>query len=227
MSDRESDDNWAQQVPSRRWHGPYRDYGWERGQSALPEFRDPDIDYMPDERAAIEPWQKYYGRRVVYPGNLPPRGQRAIGPHAGKGPRGYTRSDERIYEEVCDRLTEHGQLDATDIGVDVKNGEVTLTGSTRDRAAKRLAEDICESVSGVRDIHNEIRLQGNTNSTPDRWRDEVGHSGVYPASSMEQAPNDSQTQGEASWGQGERGAEGYNDHGASEIHPGRPKTKKR
>src|SRR5512140_3647837 len=144
MSDRDQEDNWAEQIPSRRWHGPYRDYGWERGQSALPEFRDPGIDYMPDERDEIEPWQKYTSRRVVYPGDLSPRGRRMQGPHAGKGPRGYTRSDDRIYEEVCDRLTEHGQLDASNVTVEVKNGEVTLGVTTRDRAYKQLAENISD-----------------------------------------------------------------------------------
>lgn len=225
MTRRDQEDNWAEQVPSRRWHGPYRDYGWERGQSALPEFRDPDIDFMPYERRELRPWQQSYPRHIVGRGQHLGGGRRAMGPHAGKGPRGYTRSDERIYEEVCDRLTEHGQLDATDISVEVKNGEVTLTGTTPDRAAKRLAEDISESVYGVRDVHNRIHLQAN--STPDRWRDEVGHSGVYPASSLEQAPDDAQTQGEASWGQGDRGAAGYNDSGGSEIHPPRNQGKHR
>jgi hypothetical protein len=224
MARRVQEDNWAEQVPSRRWRGPYRDYGWERGQSALPEFRDPDIDFVPSERGELGPWQQSYPRHIVGPGQNSPRGSSAQGPHAGKGPRGYTRSDERIYEEVCDRLTEHGQLDATDISVEVKNGEVTLTGTTPDRAAKRLAEDISESVYGVRDVHNRIHLQAER--TPDRWRDEVGHSGVYPASSMEQAPDDAQTQGEASWGQGERGAKGYNDSGGSEIHPPRNQRKR-
>ncbi len=217
MAKQERDD-WAEQVPSRRWHGPYRDYGWEAGQSALPEFRDPDTHFMTYERRELEPWQESYPRHIVYPGNVPPRGRRAQGPHAGKGPKGYQRSDERIYEEVCDRLTEHGRLDARDVTVDVKDGEVTLTGTVPDRPAKRLAEDLSESVHGVRDVHNQLTLQGQR-EVPDRWRDEVGKSGVYPASAMEQAPRDAQLQGEASWGQGARGAEGYNDHGDSEIHP--------
>lgn len=182
----------------------------------------PEHSLHAHEREEVEPWQQSYQRHIVYPGDIPPRGRMPSGPHAGKGPRGYTRSDDRIYEEVCDRLTEHGHLDANDISVEVKNGAVTLTGTAPDRASKRLAEDISDSVSGVRDVHNQLRLPGNR--TPDRWRDEVGHSGVYPASSAEQAPDDAQPQGEASWGQGDRGAEGYNDSGGSEIHP--PKNDK-
>ncbi len=215
MANNQQDDDWARQVPQRRWRGPYDDYGWERGQSALPEFRDPDIDYMPYERGELGPWAQ--GRNVV-----DPRDPGHHGPHAGKGPRGYTRSDERIYDEVCMLMTRHGQLDASDVNVEVHNGEVTLTGTVPDRPSKRLAEDISDSVYGVRDVNNQLKLR-QQGQTPDRWRDEVGHSGVYPASAMEQAPDDAKEQGEASWGQGERGAEGYNDHGDSEIHPPRKK----
>lgn len=47
--------------------------------------------------------------------------------------------------------------------------------------------------------------------------DEVGRSGVYPMSGP--LPDDPQarTHGMASWGQGERGAAGYEDHGESGI----------
>ena len=47
----------------------------------------------------------------------------------------------------------------SEIDVQVKNGEVTLTGTVDDRQAKRIAEDIAESVSGVHDVHNQIRVQ--------------------------------------------------------------------
>jgi len=50
-------------------------------------------------------------------------------------------------------------LDATGIQVQVENGEVTLTGTVESRQAKRLAQDILESISGVRDIHNQLRVQ--------------------------------------------------------------------
>jgi len=81
------------------------------------------------------------------------------GPHSGRGPQGYRRSDARIEEDICERLTHHGMLDATGIQVQVENGEVTLTGWVESRQAKRLAEDILDGVSGVRDIHNQLRVQ--------------------------------------------------------------------
>jgi hypothetical protein len=81
------------------------------------------------------------------------------GPHSGRGPQGYQRSDARIEEDVCEHLTHHGMLDATGIQVRVENGEVTLTGTVESRQAKRLAEDILDSISGVRDVHNQLRVQ--------------------------------------------------------------------
>ncbi len=47
--------------------------------------------------------------------------------------------------------------------------------------------------------------------------DEVGHSGVYPLSASEGASKEATIQAPQSWGQGERGAEGYEDHGDSEL----------
>ena len=49
-------------------------------------------------------------------------------------------------------------------------------------------------------------------------RDETGRSGVYPASSAEGAPADAPIRTEAEWGQGERGAGGYEDSGSSELN---------
>jgi hypothetical protein len=47
--------------------------------------------------------------------------------------------------------------------------------------------------------------------------DEVGESGVYPVSEMEGASEDATVHGAASFGQGERGAAGYEDSGGSEL----------
>jgi protease I len=49
--------------------------------------------------------------------------------------------------------------------------------------------------------------------------DQVGGSGVYPASDP-RAPRDASLHGEASWGQGDRGAAGYDDSGSSELDLG-------
>jgi len=80
-----------------------------------------------------------------------------MGRYYGKGPKGYVRSDDRIREDVCDRLSDDDAVDASDITVQVKEGEVTLEGAVTDRHMKRRAEDIIESVSGVRDVTNKLR----------------------------------------------------------------------
>ncbi len=79
--------------------------------------------------------------------------------HRGRGPRGYTRSNERITEDVNDRLTDNPILDASDIEVVTADGEVTLSGSVDSRYSKRLAEDIAHDVSGVRDVQNNLRIR--------------------------------------------------------------------
>ena len=83
--------------------------------------------------------------------------QRA-GQHRGRGPRGYRRSDDRIQEDVNDRLSDHAYLDASDVEVSVDNSEVTLSGTVNGRYEKRLAEDIAESVSGVTHVQNNLRV---------------------------------------------------------------------
>ena len=52
----------------------------------------------------------------------------------------------------------HGQIDARDITVEVSGGEVILRGTVDGRRTKRMVEDVIENVSGVRDIHNELRI---------------------------------------------------------------------
>lgn len=80
------------------------------------------------------------------------------GPYAGRGPKGYRRSDERIHEDVCERLTEHPSIDATDVEVTVGNGDVTLVGRVESRAVKHLTEVMVETVSGVKEVHNQLRV---------------------------------------------------------------------
>lgn len=81
---------------------------------------------------------------------------RPTGAYVGRGPRSYTQSRERIVDRVSERLTEHPEIDATEIQVDVQDGVVVLTGKVPDRGQKRMAEDVAESVSGVHDVRNEL-----------------------------------------------------------------------
>jgi osmotically-inducible protein OsmY len=60
---------------------------------------------------------------------------------------------------VCERFTEHGQLDPTDVEVAVRGGEVFLTGTVATRPEKRLAEDIADDVFGVVEVHNRLHVR--------------------------------------------------------------------
>ena len=79
--------------------------------------------------------------------------------YAGVGPRGYQRSDERVREDVCDRLERDARIDASNIEVEVQNGMVTLKGNVDDRRFKRQAEEAIEHLAGVKDVQNQIRVE--------------------------------------------------------------------
>jgi hypothetical protein len=76
----------------------------------------------------------------------------------GKGPKNYRRSDERIKDDINDALTDDRFLDATNIEVEVKDGEVILAGGVENRRAKRRAEDLAEAVTGVKHLENRLRV---------------------------------------------------------------------
>lgn len=97
------------------------------------------------------------------------------GSHRGKGPRNYSRSDDRITDDVNERMTSDGDLDAREIDVKVQKGEVTLTGTVDSKMAKRRAEDCADSVMGVKHVQNNLRLS-----------DDASGSDVRSASSSQQ-----------------------------------------
>lgn len=114
-----------------------------------------------------------YGRdQQQYGSMIPGRGR-----FTGKGPKGYSRSDDRIKEDVSDRLEQHGDIDASNIEVRVQQGEVTLEGTVEDRQTKRMAEDLVEECSGVKEVHNHLRIQrGNAGESTDGFNREVSSS---------------------------------------------------
>jgi hypothetical protein len=76
----------------------------------------------------------------------------------GKAPKGYKRSDERIRDDVCDCIMRRGDIDASEVEVSVRDGEVVLTGFVYSRADKRAIEDLIDDVMGVLDIQNQLRV---------------------------------------------------------------------
>lgn len=159
------EDYYAQRSQRDPWGGEYMgeadfgwggEYGYERAGSWNLEQQQrlrPGQPGRPRERG----WSAAIGR----PWRYDTESWMVPGPFIGQGPAGYQRSAQRIREDVCERLTRHGQLNARNIQVEVdeNTGEVTLNGTVDSRRSKRIAEDVAESVTGVPDIHNQLRIE--------------------------------------------------------------------
>jgi len=78
--------------------------------------------------------------------------------HRGKGPSNYKRSDERLMEDACERLTHEPRVDARQIKVTAKNNEIALDGHVSSRFQKREAEDCVHEISGVKHVQNNLRI---------------------------------------------------------------------
>lgn len=87
-------------------------------------------------------------------GDQPNRGR-----HRGRGPKGYTRSDERLSEVICELLAEDPHVDASGVHVDVKDARVTLTGHVSDRWSKYQLEELIDQCVGVKEIENQVRVK--------------------------------------------------------------------
>jgi hypothetical protein len=79
------------------------------------------------------------------------------GKFAGVGSRDYERPDERILEDIHARLMQHGLIDASDIEVTVRRGQVLLTGTVPNEQMKQMAEEVARSVWGVDNVESGIR----------------------------------------------------------------------
>ncbi|HTM70381.1 MAG TPA: BON domain-containing protein, partial [Luteimonas sp.] len=85
--------------------------------------------------------------------------------YRGVGPADYTRSDERIREDLNERLTEAHDLDASGLSVEVEGGVATLRGRVPQRWMKHRAEDLADGCIGVTDIRNHIVVGDGTSGT--------------------------------------------------------------
>jgi BON domain-containing protein len=105
------------------------------------------------------------------------QGYSEYGTHRGKGPKGYTRSDDRLKEIICEKLTDDPTIDASEINVEVTNQIVKLTGTVDDRFTKYDVEELIERCGGVEDIDNQLRVRSGSSQ-----RSQLGSQG---GSSME------------------------------------------
>lgn len=141
---------------SRRYRGSPRGVDYERNWENEGRNDYGDRDYYGSREYGDD--RSYSGAQsseIDYGGDTA-----ASGGYRGLGPRNYKRSDERIRDDVCEALTIDTRVDASDMEVTVENGEVALSGTVQSRPQKRRAEDLAESVSGVTDVHNRLRISG-------------------------------------------------------------------
>jgi osmotically-inducible protein OsmY len=152
---------------TRRWSGSRPYGGRERG------YREGGRDFWDRASDEVSSWF----------GDEDAERRREMDRYRGRGPRNYVRSDERIKEDVNDRLTDDGMIDASDVEVEVSGREVTLSGHVDNRMAKRRAEDIAESVSGVTHVQNNLRVRQDSDATSTRPDDTAGLAGTMASTS--------------------------------------------
>jgi hypothetical protein len=107
------------------------------------------------------------------------------------GPKAYKRSDERIQEDIYERLIDAWEIDSSDVTVEVREGKATLQGSVPERRMKHRIEDLVDACHGVQDIDNLIRVR---RPGEDAW-------GAAPCASMGGEAQPTSTSGD-------RGADG-------------------
>jgi hypothetical protein len=78
--------------------------------------------------------------------------------HYPPGPKGYQRSDERLREDISERLMEARYIDSSDVTVEVSGAKVVLEGTVPERRMKHAIEDLVDACPGVQDIENRIRV---------------------------------------------------------------------
>lgn len=70
----------------------------------------------------------------------------------------------------------------------VNNGEVTLSGTVRTREEKRRSEDLTDTVTGVREVHNNLRVRGWQEGRAALKRQELGAAAHEVIKGKEEVP---------------------------------------
>jgi osmotically-inducible protein OsmY len=90
------------------------------------------------------------------------RPSRRIGAH--RWPKSYQRSDERIREDIYERLLQDSYIDCSDVTVVVQQGNVTLEGTVPERSMRHAIEDLADDCPGVKEIENKLRVSQGESS---------------------------------------------------------------
>lgn len=91
--------------------------------------------------------------------------------HRNPPPRGWQRSDERIRDDICERLMHEPGIDPRDVSVAVTGGAVLLEGTVPHRRMKHVIEDIADGCSGVNDVDNRLRVASQQTPGSGSWGD--------------------------------------------------------
>jgi osmotically-inducible protein OsmY len=75
------------------------------------------------------------------------------------GPKGYQRSDERLREDISERLMQAREIDSSDVTVAVSGAKLVLEGTVPERWMKHAIEDLADICPGLQDIENHIRVK--------------------------------------------------------------------
>ncbi|MGB7372050.1 BON domain-containing protein [Erythrobacter sp.] len=97
--------------------------------------------------------------------------RRRVRDQRGNGPANYKRSNERLLEDACERLTHDNHVDARKINVTAEDNEITLDGTVSSRSQKRAAEDCVHDLSGVKHVQNNLRVSNRDEYAQD-WDDD-------------------------------------------------------
>lgn len=78
-------------------------------------------------------------------------------PRDKREPRGASRPDPEIRDEIHELLGWQKQIDARDIRVEVRTGIVNLSGTVNSSYEQQTAEDLVRNVLGVLGVENHLR----------------------------------------------------------------------
>jgi osmotically-inducible protein OsmY len=193
----------------QRGHGEFR----EQRHSASSEWRPEDYSQerqgygrQYEEQSFAQPYpagfQREFGlsqRAAQYRSGR--EGYSTTASHRGKGPKGYTRSDDRLKELICERLTDDPSIDASEISLEVTSQVVKLTGTVDDRQTKYEVEELIERCGGVKDIDNQLRVRSGSSQSSQQMGSQGGStesSGGLLASGTSQTTTQATKEGSSS-----------------------------
>jgi hypothetical protein len=172
------------------WEGPFSDHSEPQGYygtghtygdggvgfgGGYGEDRTSQATFGPDRPF----WGGGYGDYSHLRGSPPAPRQGVFGRMFHRGPKGYQRSDERLCEDISERLMHAGSIDSSDVSVQVTAGKVTLEGTVPDRYMKHYIEDLVDACPGVQDIDNKVRVEASRRWSAERSLSEDASRSTY------------------------------------------------